>query len=60
LRGRHQATFTDYPVPGERFRVALSLISPTSEHDGLRGSRDIARQILSELAAMERRYFDAR
>jgi len=60
VRGRHQTTFTDYPVPGERFRVALSLISPTSEHGGLRGSRDISRQILSELAAMERRYFDAR
>jgi len=60
VRGRHQTSFTDYPVRGERFDVALSLIRPTSEHNGLRGSREIARQILAELAAMERRHFDAR
>jgi 1-acyl-sn-glycerol-3-phosphate acyltransferase len=60
VRGRHQGGFSDYPVRAEHFDAALSLIRPTSKHDGLRGSRDIARQILAELAAMEQRYFDAR
>jgi len=60
LRGRHQETFSDYPERGERFDVALKLMEPKSEHEGLRGSRDVARQILAELGAMEQRYFDAR
>lgn len=60
LRGRRQATFSDYPARGERFHVELSLIEPKSEFDGLRGSRDVARQIIAELAAMERRHFVAR
>lgn len=60
LRGRGQSSFSDYPARGERFHVALSLIEPKSEHGGLRGSRDVARQIAAELAAMERRYFVAR
>lgn len=60
LRGRRQTTYSDYPVHGERFHVDLTLIEPKSERDGLRGSRDVARQIVAELAAMEQRYFVAR
>jgi len=60
LRGRHQETFSDYPIRGERFHVALELVDPKSEHGGLRGSRDLARQVLTVLADMEERFFDAR
>ena len=60
LRGRRQTTFSDYPAHGEHFRVELRLIQPRSEQGGLRGSRNVARQILSELAAMEQTFFDAR
>jgi len=60
LRGRGQETFSDYPVRGERFHVALELVHPKSEHEGLRGSRDVARQILGTLADMEKRFFDGR
>ena len=60
FRGRSQRTYSDYPARGERFDASLSVIVPKSEHEGLRGSREVSRQILSELAAMEQRYFDAR
>jgi 1-acyl-sn-glycerol-3-phosphate acyltransferase len=59
LRGRGQRTFSDYPLRGERFRVALRLVEPKSAHDGLRGSRDVSRQILAELASMEESHFRA-
>ena len=60
LRGRSQRTYSDYPVRGERFDAALSVIEPKSEHEGLRGSRELSRQILFELATLEQRYLDAR
>jgi hypothetical protein len=60
LRGEHQTTFSDLPAEGERFHLDLKLIEPRSEHRGLRGSRDVARTIVAELAAMEARYFDGR
>jgi 1-acyl-sn-glycerol-3-phosphate acyltransferase len=60
LRGRGQETFSDYPARGERFHVALEHIRPETSHDGLRGSRDVARQVLGVLAGIEQRHFDAR
>ncbi len=60
VRGRHQSTYSDYPMRGERFHVDLRVIEPRTEHAGLRGSRDVARQIVAELAALERRYFVGR
>jgi len=60
LRGRHQQTFSDFPVRGERFAVALELVRPRTEHPGLRGSRDLARQVVGMLAQMEKRLFDGR
>lgn len=60
LRGRHQATWTDRPVTGERFRAAIEVFEPKTDQKGLRGSLDITRQILGRLAAMERRHFDGR
>ena len=44
----------------ERFTVGLRLVEPRSEHRGLRASREVSRQILAELADMEREYFAAR
>ena len=60
LRGDHQEAFSDYPVRGERFTVGLRLVEPRSDHRGLRASREVSRQILAELADMERQYFDDR
>jgi hypothetical protein len=60
LRGEGQETFTDLPRRGERFRVQVACIEPKSDRGGLRGSLDVARQITTRLAEMERRHFDGR
>jgi hypothetical protein len=53
LRGADQATWSDFPRRGERFRVEVSLYEPKPDAPGLRGSREIARGILARLAEME-------
>ena len=60
LRGDAQAEYSDLPARGDTLRVSLSLFEPKSDHGGLRGSRDVARQIVSRLSEMERERFDAR
>jgi 1-acyl-sn-glycerol-3-phosphate acyltransferase len=57
LRGAHQKTFSRVPVRGEVFRVRLATIEPRTRHAGLRGSRDIAQQIVAKLAEMEEEHF---
>jgi 1-acyl-sn-glycerol-3-phosphate acyltransferase len=53
LRGRGQDTYSDFPKRGERFRGDLALLEPKSDAGGLRGSLEIARQIVGKLAEME-------
>ena len=60
LRGRSQQTWTARPAVGETFDVRVEYFEPKTDHAGLRGSVDISGQILSRLAAMERRHFDGR
>jgi len=60
LRGEGQETYSGVPRRGERFRGSVSVVEPKTDHTGIRGSRDIAQQILARLAEMERSYFDAR
>jgi len=60
LRGEGQESWSDLPRRGERFHVEVACIEPKSDHRGLRGSLDVARQITAQLAEMERRYFDGR
>jgi hypothetical protein len=60
LRGDAQETYTAIPARGDRLRVSLATIEPKTDHSGLRASRDLARQITTQLAEMEREYFDAR
>jgi 1-acyl-sn-glycerol-3-phosphate acyltransferase len=56
VRGAGQATMSDLPARGERFRGALSVVEPKSDASGLRGSLEIARQIVSRLAEMEQAF----
>jgi len=56
LRGERQQTWSDVPVRGQRFRAELSLIEPKCDAAGLRGSIEIARQIVGRLQEMERRH----
>ena len=60
LRGDGQATWSDYPARGERFRIRVEELEPKSDRGGLRGSIEVSRQILAKLGDMEREYFDAR
>ena len=60
LRGAHQDAYGRVPVRGERFRVRLETMVPRTRHQGLRGSRDIAQQIVAKLAAMEEEFFNGR
>jgi len=60
LRGDAQETYTDLPIRGDRIRARLAWLEPKSDHPGLRGSLDVARQILTRLAELEREHFDAR
>jgi hypothetical protein len=60
LRGEGQATYSDTPARGERFRGAVSCLEPKSEQRGVRRSVDLARQVVSHLMQMERDWFDAR
>lgn len=57
LRGAGQATYTDYPARGEVFHVDFSWLEPKTSSRGLRGSVDVARQILTRIAEMETAYF---
>lgn len=60
LRGERQETYSDIPQRGDRFHVRLQLLHPRSLSQGIRGDRDVALQIVRQLAAMERQYFDDR
>jgi len=60
LRGDSQHAMTDAPARGEVFRGRALLFEPKSDERGLRGSLDIARQIVAKLAELERSHFDAR
>ena len=57
LRGEHQSTWSRYPARGDTLRVSLSLIEPKSDARGVRRSRDLTRQILSQLERMEESHF---
>ena len=56
LRGRGQASFSAMPAWGERFRAEIAVLEPKSDAGGLRGSLEIARQIVGRLAEMEQAF----
>ncbi len=60
LRGRVQETWSDFPVTGESFDVEVACIEPKSDSRGARRSRDLARQVVSQLVRMEERVLDDR
>jgi hypothetical protein len=61
LRGDHQETYTKIPRLGERFTIAMDVLTPErTELSGLRAQRHYAEQIIARLARMEGAYFEAR
>jgi len=60
MRGRHQETWSDYPMRGDSIYVDIECFEPKSDARGARRSRDLAQQIVTRLIRMEEAYFDAR
>ncbi len=60
LRGERQREFSRIPARGDRFYAAVSEVEPKTDYDGLRGSRDLVRQVVRRLFEMEEEYFDGR
>jgi hypothetical protein len=60
LRGERQHAYSALPARGDRLFVSLSSLEPKSDHGGLRGSLDVARQIAARLAEMEQEHFSQR
>lgn len=56
LRGEAQESWSSLPVRGDTFRVDISRPDLGSPHSGLRRARDLSRQIVRELARLERRH----
>lgn len=56
LRGDHQERYSTFPVRGESFYCATSWLEPSTEHEGLRGSVEISRQIMHRIQKMEDTY----
>ena len=59
LRGDAQHEYSGLPARGDTLRARIAWLEPKSDRRGLRGSRDIARQILTRIAELEREHFDA-
>lgn len=60
LRGRVQRTWSDFPATGDTFDVEVACIEPKSGSRGARRSRDLARQVVSQLVQMEEQVLDDR
>lgn len=57
LRGERQYAYSNLPARGDRLWVSLAALEPKSDHSGLRGSLEVARQIAGRLAEMELAHF---
>lgn len=60
LRGEEQKSYSSLPARKDRFRVSVQSMEPKTAMRGLRGSLDVSKQILTQLADMERRHFNDR
>jgi 1-acyl-sn-glycerol-3-phosphate acyltransferase len=59
LRGEKQETYGQAPARGDRLHLRVEVIEPRTDHAGLRGARDLARQVIGKLHAMEQAHFQA-
>jgi 1-acyl-sn-glycerol-3-phosphate acyltransferase len=59
-RGDAQRTWSNVPARGDSFTVALRVVEPRTELRGLRGTRDLATQVVRALADLEREHFEGR
>jgi hypothetical protein len=57
LRGEKQATYSDMPARGDVLHLTAEVIEPSTSLAGIRGARDLARQVVHKLHEMEERHF---
>jgi hypothetical protein len=57
LRGDRQESWSHVPAVGDTFSVATRVVEPRTELRGMRGSRDLASQVLDHLVEMEQAYW---
>ncbi len=60
LRGEHQESYSNIPVPNEVFSLSVATCDIGRRRTGLKAQRDCSRQIIEKIAEMEKAYFDAR
>ena len=60
LRGDSQRSWSNMPAVGDTFSIVTRVVEPRTELRGLRGSRDLARQVLDQLVEMEEEHFENR
>lgn len=57
LRGARQTTWSRLPARGDTLHLYVEVIEPKTEATGLRASRNLARQVIDKLKAMEDVHF---
>ena len=60
LRGEKQEAATDAPAVGDTLHLSVEVIEPRTGHVGMRGARDLTRQVAEKLREMEERHFASR
>jgi len=58
LRGRGQQAYSDYPRRGETLVLRFRRMAPVTTFQGMRGARDLATQVVTQLSDMEREAFE--
>lgn len=57
VRGEKQATFSTLPARGDTIHFYAEILEPTTKERGLRAARDLSRQVIAKLKAMEDAHF---
>jgi hypothetical protein len=57
LRGDKQKTYSDFPDKNSTFTISMETLKPTTTLSGLRGSRDLATQVIKKIKELEDAYF---
>ncbi len=57
LRGERQETWSDLPAKGDTLHLHVELLEPRTSEKGLRAARDLSRQVILTLQAMEKTHF---
>lgn len=53
LRGSKQERMSSVPIYGDRLLLKVEVLEPTTDQVGLRATRDLSRQVINKLKAME-------